>query len=505
MTQKIVDVVLVGAGIMSATLGTLLRKLDPSLSIEIYERLDHAAAESSDAWNNAGTGHSAFCELNYTPQDEQGQVDITKALRIAEQFELSKQFWGSLVTSGDLPDPTQFIRQVPHLSFVSGSDNVKFLRARFDEMQHSPLFEGMQYTTDPATITGWTPLMMQGRDPKEPVAATKMDIGNDVNFGRLTRSLIKGLDAQSAVDCFYGQEVRDFRYKDDKIWRLKVHNLEADSDQIVRARFVFIGAGGGALDLLDASGIPEGDGYGGFPVSGQWLRCTNPEVIAQHEAKVYGKAAVNAPPMSVPHLDTRWIDGERQLLFGPYAGFSTKFLKQGSYLDLFKSLDIDNIVPIISAGLDNLDLTRYLIGQVLLDKDERMAMLRASFPQAQDEDWELQIAGQRVQIIKRDANRGGALQFGTEIVTGAQGSLAALLGASPGASTAVAIMLDLLKRCFPEQMATRAWQAKLAELFPSFGQGPFQDSFQGSFQDMANNAELCARVRAQSLERLQLS
>lgn len=492
MTQNIVDVVLVGAGIMSATLGTLLRKLDPSLSIQIYERLDHAAAESSDAWNNAGTGHSAFCELNYTPQNEQGQVDIRKALRIAEQFELSKQFWASLATSGELPEPTQFIRQVPHLSLVSGADNVNFLHARFEQMQHSPLFAGMQYSTNRDTITEWAPLMMQGRDPKQPVAATKMDIGNDVNFGGLTRALIKGLEQQPAVDCFYGQEVRDFRYKQDKVWRLKVHNLDTNNEQIVRARFVFIGAGGGALDLLDASGIPEGDGYGGFPVSGQWLRCTNPEVIKQHEAKVYGKAAVNAPPMSVPHLDTRWIDGERQLLFGPYAGFSTKFLKQGSYLDLFKSLDIDNIVPILSAGLHNLDLTRYLIGQVLLDKDERMAMLRESFPQAQDQDWELQIAGQRVQIIKRDDNRGGVLQFGTEIVTGADGNIAALLGASPGASTAVAIMLDLLQRCFPKQMASSRWQARLTELLPSFG------------QSMATDAQLCAQVRAQSLQRLML-
>lgn len=493
MTEKAVDVVLVGAGIMSATLGTLLRKLNPDLTIQIYERLDRAAAESSDAWNNAGTGHAAFCELNYTPQNQDGQVDISKALRIAEQFELSKQFWGSLVASGDLPDPAQFIRQVPHLSFVSGSDNVGFLRTRYQQMQSSPLFKGMQYTEDASTIAGWAPLMMAGRDTAQPVAATKMDIGNDVNFGGLTRALVKSLEQQSGVDCFYGQEVEDFRHKQDDIWRLKIRDLGSDREQIVRARFVFIGAGGGALELLDASGIPQGDGYGGFPVSGQWLRCTNPDVIAQHEAKVYGKAAVNAPPMSVPHLDTRWIDGKRQLLFGPYAGFSTKFLKQGSYLDLFRSLDIDNIVPIISAGLDNLDLTRYLIGQVMLDKEERMAMLRASFPEAKDEDWEVQVAGQRVQIIKRDENRGGVLQFGTEIVTGAEGSIAALLGASPGASTAVAIMLDLLQLCFPQQLASAAWQAGLKELIPSYG------------QSMATDAVLCARVRAQSLERLKLA
>jgi malate dehydrogenase (quinone) len=113
------DVVLIGAGIMSATLGVLLKELDPNLTIAIYERLDAVAAESSDAWNNAGTGHSAFCELNYTPQLPDGSVEISKADKIAEQFELSKQFWASLVQEGRLPEPENFIRTIPHMSFVS--------------------------------------------------------------------------------------------------------------------------------------------------------------------------------------------------------------------------------------------------------------------------------------------------------------------------------------------------------------------------------------------------
>jgi len=488
--KTVVDVVLVGAGIMSATLGTLLKKLDPSLTIKIFERLDAAAAESSDAWNNAGTGHAAFCELNYTPQADDGSVDVSKALRIAEQFELSKQLWSSLVASGELPPGAEFIRKVPHLAFVSGTDNVEFLRTRYDQLLGCPLFEGMQFSTDHAELSEWAPLIMQGRSATESVAATRMSIGNDVNFGKLTRSLLEALNNKPGVDSTFGAEVRDFRYKDDGVWRIKVNDLASDQHQIVRSRFVFIGAGGGALELLSASGIEEGDGYGGFPVSGQFLRCTNDAVIAQHEAKVYGKAAIGAPPMSVPHLDTRWIDGKKQLLFGPYAGFSTKFLKQGSYLDLLRSLDIDNILPVLYAGAANLDLTQYLIGQVMLGKEERMNMLRAYFPAADDNDWEAHVAGQRVQIIKRDENKGGKLQFGTEIVTGKGGSIAALLGASPGASTAVAIMLNLIQQCFPDHLASANWQRTLKQLLPSYGASMSQDS------------TLCAKVRAQSLTTL---
>lgn len=492
-TDEVCDVVLVGAGIMSATLGTLLKKLDNTLSIAIFERLDHAAAESSDAWNNAGTGHSAFCELNYTPQAEDGSIDLSKAIRIAEQFELSKQLWSALVKTNELPNPKEFIRKVPHLAFVHGADNVRFLENRFELLTANPLFDGMEFSKDHDTLKRWAPLLMEGRQKNTEVAATRMAIGNDVNFGKLTRSLLSHLHNQNNITQHFGQEVVDFRHKEDGVWRIKVRDLESRDERIVRSRFVFIGAGGGALELLDASGIPEGEGYGGFPVSGQFLRCTNDDVIAQHEAKVYGKAALGAPPMSVPHLDTRWIDGKRQLLFGPYAGFSTKFLKKGSYLDLLRSLDIDNIVPILRAGIDNLDLTQYLVGQVLLDKEERMAMLRSYYPDAKDQDWEAHIAGQRVQIIKRDKDRGGRLQFGTEIVTGEDGSIAALLGASPGASTAVAIMLDLLTACFPEQMKTAQWQATLKQLVPSFG------------LSMASDRSLCRSIRKASLHTLQIS
>jgi len=491
MSTEVLDALLVGAGVMSATLGTLLKQLNPGMSIGVVERLDKAAAESSDAWNNAGTGHSAFCELNYTPINDSGVVDVTKALRIAEQFEQSKQFWAQLVRTGALGEPAEFIRSVPHLSFVSGRRDVEFLRYRFEQLTQCPLFTGMELSTDLSVMSQWAPLMMQDRSRSAQLAMTRMKIGSEVNFGVLTRRLIANLTQQQSVSCEFGQEVRDVRRVPDGTWRVELRDMATGKDSHRRARFVFIGAGGGALSLLNATDIPEGDGYGGFPVSGQFLRCTNPSVINQHNAKVYGKAKVGAPPMSVPHLDTRWIGGERQLLFGPYAGFSTKFLKRGSYLDFLRSLDIDNIVPILQAGVANIDLTEYLIGQVMLDKEDRMEILRQYYPAARDEDWQAHTAGQRVQIIKRDAKRGGVLQFGTEVVVGGDGSVAALLGASPGASTAVSIMLELIGHCFPKQLATKQWQDKLRELVPSYG------------QSMARDDKLCQRIRQRSLQVLQ--
>ena len=490
--KPVADVVLIGAGIMSATLGVLLKELDPTLTIEVYERLDQVAAESSDAWNNAGTGHSAFCELNYTPERPDGSIEIGKADKIAEQFELSKQFWAYLVQAGVLPDPGQFIHSIPHMSFVWGAANVEYLRKRHAALLHSPLFQGMEFSTDPAQIAAWVPLVMAGRDPAQPVAATRMAIGTDVNFGSLTRSLFQHLQGLPGVTFRLGQEVEDFRHKDDGIWRLKIKDLASGESRIVRTRFVFIGAGGGSLPLLEKSGIPEADGFGGFPVSGQWLKCLNPAIIARHAAKVYGKASVGSPPMSVPHLDSRQINGKPELLFGPYAGFSTKFLKQGSYADLFRSIELGNIRPLLYAGARNLGLTRYLIGQVMQSPADRTAALREYYPAANPADWQLAVAGQRVQVIKKDKKEGGVLEFGTEMVTSADGSVAALLGASPGASTAVAIMLDLVQRCFPARAASPEWQEKFHRLIPSFG------------QHLADNAALCAVVRERSREVLGL-
>ncbi|CCH54098.1 malate/quinone oxidoreductase [Fibrisoma limi BUZ 3] len=470
------DVVLIGAGIMSATLGVMLKELQPDLTIDIYERLDVAAAESSDAWNNAGTGHSAFCELNYTPERPDGSIETTKAIKIAESFEVSKQFWAFLIQQGFLKNAPNFIRQIPHMSFVWGDDNVTYLRKRFEALKQSHLFKGMQYSEDPAQLSQWIPLVMDGRDPAQKVAATRMDIGTDVNFGALTRSMFQQLQNMEGVNMHFAHDVRDiWRSKSMGGWKIRVENLTTNQIRDVRSEFIFIGAGGGSLRLLEKSDIPEARGYGGFPVSGQWLKCLNRDIIEQHQAKVYGKAAVGSPPMSVPHLDTRMIGGQKELLFGPYAGFSTKFLKHGSYMDLPKSIQMNNIAPMLMAGLHNIPLTKYLIEQVLQSPEDRLTALRDYFPNARMEDWELEIAGQRVQVIKKDEEEGGVLEFGTEVVSAADGSIAALLGASPGASTAVSIMLDLLKRCFPDKLNSEAWQQRLKEMIPSYGRSLADD------------------------------
>ncbi len=459
------NVVMIGAGIMSATLAILLKKINPEIKITIYEKLDVISGESSDALNNAGTGHSGFCELNYTPELEDGTVDIQKAVKIASWFEKSREFWFYLVENGDIKNPRDFIRSTPHLSFVWGDEDVRFLKKRWEKLSKHPLFKGMEYSEDFDTLSRWMPLVMKDRDPNQKVAATKMDLGTDVNFGALTKSIIAGMFLAHEIELKVANEVRDLKKVGDK-WQVKVKNLATNKKFAVEADFVFIGAGGGALWLLEKSEIEEAEGFGGFPVSGEWLICHNPKVIRQHLVKVYGKAKVGAPPMSVPHLDSRMIDGKNQLLFGPFAGFSTKFLKNGSFWDLPKSIEWSNIKPMLAAGLQNLPLTKYLIEQVRQDKEDKMENLREYFPSAQSEDWDESVAGQRVQVIKKDSEEGGVLQFGTEIVSSGDGSLAALLGASPGASTSVKIMLDLMEKCFPEN--AEEWKSKIQRMIPSY-------------------------------------
>ena len=464
------DVILIGAGIMSATLGVFLKELQPDITIEIFERLDQPALESSDALNNAGTGHSAYCELNYTSMDENGVVDVKKAVHIAEQFQLSRQFWSYLITNGKLPSPDNFIHTVPHMSFVWGDDNVAFLQKRHEALIKNPLFAAMEFSTDYDQLKAWMPLVMENRTSDEKVAATYMPLGTDVNFGALTRSLFDYLQTLDGVTVHYNHEVKKLKQKKDGLWKLKIEDLTKEETIKRKTKTVFIGAGGGALLLLEKADCKEGEGYGGFPVSGQWLKCTNEAIIAQHQVKVYGKASVGSPPMSVPHLDTRIINGKKELLFGPFAGFSTKFLKNGSYLDLIKSLEFDNIIPMLSAGWHNLPLTKYLVEQVMQSEEDRIEALKDYFPNGRLEDWELLEAGQRVQVIKKDEKEGGVLEFGTEVITTADGSLACLLGASPGASTSLAIMLQVLPKCFPEQMQSEPWLDKLKKMIPSYGQ-----------------------------------
>ena len=487
------NIILIGAGIMSATLGVFLKELHPNYTIHIYEKMDAVALESSDAWNNAGTGHSAFCELNYTPQKEDGTIDISKALKIASSFEISKQFWSYLLQQSYIAVPESFIHSIPHMSFVWGEENVTYLKKRFDALNQNALFEEMQYSEDWDQLKEWMPLVMNGRDSSMKVAATRMNVGTDVNFGALTRALFRHLQTLEGVTLFLNHEVRDIKKQADGQWMLKVKDLTAHEKKEVITNFVFIGAGGGSLPLLEKSDIKEAEGFGGFPISGQFLKCTNATIIAQHEAKVYGKATVGSPPMSVPHLDTRIIDGKKALLFGPYAGFSTKFLKHGSYLDLTESIEFDNIFPMLSAGWHNMPLTKYLIHQVRQSHEDRVNALKEYFPNAKNEEWELVIAGQRVQVIKKDDDEGGVLEFGTEIVSSADGSLVALLGASPGASTSVSIMLDVLQTCFKKEMQSPEWQTKIKQMIPSYGLSLSADS------------ELCKATRKHTSEVLHLS
>lgn len=473
------DIILIGAGIMSATLAFLLKELNPDFNISVFERLPEPALESSDAWNNAGTGHASYCELNYTPE-KNGEISIQRAIKITESYEISKQFWAYIIQKSVFNEPSEFINKVPHISFVKGDDNVKFLQKRYELMKKHHFYKDMMFATNSDALNTWMPLVMQGRKSNEKVAATYVEYGTDVDFGAITRGLLNYLIKEKDIKLHLNAHVKDIDPLKNGKWEVEVLHKDTDKKAFYTADFIFIGAGGGSLRLLDKSDIDEADGYGGFPVSGLWLRCTKPEIVEKHWAKVYGKAELGAPPMSVPHLDTRIIQGEKSLLFGPFAGFTTKFLKKGSIFDLIKSLEFDNIIPVMSVGWNNWELTKYLIQQARLSHEDRVEELQKYYPLAQPEDWELLVAGHRVQIIKKNKEKGGGkLEFGTEIIHNKQGTIAALLGASPGASTAVSAMLEVIEKCFPE---CEAQLNNIKTCIPSYK------------QDLSKNAEEYEKV-----------
>ncbi|MCJ1708628.1 malate dehydrogenase (quinone) [Microbacterium sp. VKM Ac-2923] len=452
---------------MSATLGTLLKDLQPDLKIAVLERLSDVAQESSNAWNNAGTGHAALCELNYTPESKDGVIDPAKAVTINEQFQQSRQLWASLVAEGVLDEPSTFINATPHMTFVRGEKDVAFLRKRYEVLKQQPLFAGIEYSEDSRVINQWAPLLMQKRRKGEPFAATRVPAGTDVDFGSLTRQLFANL-REKGVEVVTNHDVKKLKKQKDGTWEVSYRHVIGGTPGSINAKFVFVGAGGWALKLLQRSGIPEIKGYGVFPIGGQWLKTSNPDIVSKHQAKVYSQASVGAPPMSVPHLDTRVVDGESALLFGPFATFSPKFLKNGSMLDIVTQVRPHNIGPMLKVAVDNPSLIKYLVGELLKTHSKKVDSLRDFMPTAKDEDWELLDAGQRAQVMKRDKDKGGVLQFGTEVITSEDRSIAGLLGASPGASTAVSIMLGLIKTCFPERMP--AWEPRLRDLIPSYGE-----------------------------------
>ncbi len=460
------DVVLVGAGIMSATLGAMLRLLEPDWSITLVERLDGAAAESSDPWNNAGTGHSALCELNYTPERPDGSIDISKAVHVNEQFQVSRQFWTYAVENGVLPDVRSFLNPIPHVSFVHGAENVDYLKRRHDALISNPLFASMEFIDDKDEFSRRLPLMAAQRDFSDPVGLNWTQDGTDVDFGSLSRQLI-GYGAERGMTTLFGHEVRNLNKESDGSWTLKVANRRTGQTRKLNAKFVFVGAGGGALPLLQKAGIKEARGFGGFPVGGEFLRTQNQALTVGHQAKVYGLPPLGAPPMSVPHLDTRVINGKSWLLFGPFAGWTPKFLKQGKLTDLPLSVKPNNLVSMLGVGVTELGLVKYLVGQLMLSEADRVDALREFAPSAVDSDWELDVAGQRVQVIRRAKGKGGVLEFGTTVLSADDGSIAGLLGASPGASTAVPAMFDVMERCFAGRYA--GWLPKLKEMVPSLG------------------------------------
>lgn len=486
--NKDYDLICVGGGIMSATLALLTKILDPSLKVLILERLDDVAQESSAAWNNAGTGHSALCELNYTPELGDGSIDISKAIKICTQFEISKQFWAYLTQKGYVKNPESFIRSLPHHSWVTGVKNAEYLKKRYEAMKSHFMFEDIAFTNDQQKMREWFPLIMGNRKPDEIMAASRIERGTELNYGALTKTLFQILEEQFDTPVYCQEEVVDIDPDTAKEWTVQVKNTNTNKMQHLDARHVFIGAGGGSLLLLQHVEIEEKHGYGGFPVSGQWLVCKNKAIIEQHHAKVYSKAGPDDPPMSVPHLDTRYINGEKALLFGPFAGFSPKFLKEGSNLDLFKSVKFDNVKSMFGAFWHNLPLTKYLLKQVAMSFDDRMDDLREFIKDAINEDWEVVVAGQRVQIIKKDHYEGGKLEFGTEVISSKDGRITCLLGASPGASTAVAIMLNTLEKAFPD--ITKKSKNKLDEMTPFFNQEVDKELFQKTLKETSETLGL---------------
>ena len=413
-----VDALIIGGGIMGATVALMIKLLQPDWKVKLVEQHNRVGLEASNEWHNAGTGHAALCEPNYTPDSKDGKtVEIDKAVATNNKFMTSLAFWSFLVEKSILPDAT-FIQPAPHILFVHGEEKREWLKRRVEKLSKLPAFAATEYSEDYDTIQKWSGLLCNGRPRSggEVIAASRHPDGTEVNYGLLTRHLVQSF-GELGGDVQLLSTVTALRQQADKRWLVAVHKADlTDSNQVVRARFVFAGGGGGSLSLLQMAGIPEVQGYGGMPVSGKFLVCQKLDVVEQNLNKVYGPAAVSAPPMSVPHIDFRSLYGKDVIFFGPFAGFSPMLFKvSGTPLDWLATINWHNVLPMAKMAMSNLPLVKYLIKEIFASKGAQLEALREFYPAAKPEDWTMVWAGQRIQIV----NPKGELQFGDESPLGA--------------------------------------------------------------------------------------
>jgi malate dehydrogenase (quinone) len=472
------DTLIVGAGIMGATLASILKEIDSDLKIDMVEALDSPALESSEANNNAGTGHAGYCELNYTPLLSNDKIDIEKAVQVNLGFEMSLQYWSYLTKKYRLFSPSKFIKRVPHISLVNGDKNIAFLKKRYLALKNNPLFNSIEFSSNFKTITKWIPLLKTKKSQRK-YAATKVEIGTDVNFGEITYELISILNTKKKFHLHTNQKAIAINENEDDSWSVKLNNGNK-----IKAKFIFIACGGNSLKLLQKTKIYEQNSYAGFPINGQWLVCNNPKIVALHKAKVYGKAEIGSPPMSMPHLDLRIIDGKKILMFGPFASFTFKFLISGSFFDFISSIKFHNLKTLCIVFLKEWALLIYLIKQNFKPHKSRIADLKQFFPDANTKEWHLKDAGIRVQIMKKSRAGSSKLEFGTEIIFSKKNNLAALLGASPGASISVQSMIEVIEKCFLKKENSIAWKNKIKKMIPSYG------------VDLVKNPRLLKKIRS---------
>ncbi|NMT64961.1 malate:quinone oxidoreductase [Marinobacter orientalis] len=453
------NVIIIGAGIMGTTFATLAKEMVPDLDITILERLDGPGEGNSSAFWNAGTGHEANCELNYTPVDEE-VISVEKALKIHAQFNVAKQFWAYLIEKGAIKDPTTFINQTKHCTIVS-EPAIQELKLRFKEMSAHHFFEHMRYSEDFDEIKSWIPYTMEERPRHEKMAATVIETGTDVNFGALTEQMAEYAVNDLGVRIEYGTHVRRVHRSPTGRWVIEAVSKGVPVQH--KADVLFVGAGGGAFPLLKRSHLPFRSRFAGFPVGGRFLQAQISEEQARYyTAKTYGKAKVGAPPMSVPHLDLRVVDGKHYLLFGPFASFKPVLERGRGFFDYLTSIRLHDIPGLLNVALEHFPLVKYLVSESFKGEKSMFEELDSFAPGLSKKfDWKPIAAGQRVQIIKD-----GDLQMGTEIVVSKDKTYGTLLGASPGASVSPEVMLRCLEQLLPSIFSKEEARKKKQEMFP---------------------------------------